>query len=68
MSLKMAGTGKAFLAVLAGVWISCGVGVQMRSQIQLIIEALIAVCAFINRGTAVGWLVADHIAGGWGDI
>ena len=64
----MAGTGKAFLAVLAGVWISCGVSVQMRSQIQLIIEALIAVCAFRNRGTAAGWLVADHIAGGWGDI
>ena len=50
------------------MWISCGVGVQMRSQIQLIIEELIAVCALINRGTAVGWLVVDHIAGGWGDI
>lgn len=64
----MAGMGKAFLAVLAGVWLSCGVGVQMRSQIQLIIEALIAVCALINTGTLFGWLVAGHIAGGWGDI
>ena len=24
--------------------------------------------ALINSGTVVGWLVADHIAGGWGDI
>ena len=64
----MAGTGKAFLAVLAGVWLSCGVGVQMRIQIQLIIEALVAVCVFINSGTVAGWLVAGHIAGGWGDI
>ena len=67
MSLKMAGKGKAPVAVLADVWLSCGVGVQMRHQIQPVIEELIAVFAFINNGTFVGWLVAGHIGGGRGN-
>ena len=64
----MAGMGKASLAVLAGVWLSCGVGVQMRKQIRPVIEALLAVFAFINIGAFFGWLVAGQIAGGRGNL
>ena len=68
MSLKMVGMGKASLAVLAGVWLSHGVGMQMRKQIRPVIEALFAVFAFINIGTFAGWLVAGQIAGGRGNL